>query len=303
MKIALVIDNAGNLNEQDLRVINPAKVVPISFVVNGEEYYENVNMSYTDFYGFLTNNSVSVSTSQPSIETVKEAWREVLKDYDQIVYIILSSGLSAACNNATIASHEAEFEGRVFVVNNQRVSYMNKMSIYEARYMINQGKSAEEIKEYLEKTGGECAAFIAVSTLKFLKKGGRITPAAAAIGTLLNIKPILQVRSGKLDAYAKVMSMKAARIKMIQAVIKEIEERFPEELKAGQVLLGMAHTNPDLSSQELEEFKAQVLAEIPNLKLFAFDPLPHFIACHTGPNALAVGYVLDRMGAYSELVK
>ena len=303
MKVALVIDNSGSLNQKDLEVIKPTKIVPISFVVNGEEYYENETMQYEDFYNFLKDKNTSVSTSQPSIELVKDSWREVLKDYDQIVYIILSSGLSEACNVALNASHEDEFADRVFVVNNQRVAYMNKMAMYQARYLIDNGKTGKEIKEFLEETKNDCGVYIAVDTLKYLKKGGRVTPAAAAIGMLLNIKPILQIHGGKLDAFAKVMSMKFAKSKMIQATIKEVNEKFSQELKEGKVFLGMAHSNPDLNAQELVNFEQEVRSQITDMPLFAYDPLPLFIVCHTGPGALAVGYCVDKLGVVKDMMK
>jgi len=295
-KVAITVDNSGYITENDIKRYNIAKIIPISFIVNGEEYYENVNMSYEQFYNFLADKNTNVSTCQPSIETVKEIWREVLKEYDEIVHIPLSSGLSEACNSAINASHEEEFEGKVFVVNNQKVAYLHKASTIEASELISQGKSAKEVKQYLEDTKSESGVYIGVDTLKFLKKGGRITPAAATIGTLLNIKPILQIHGGKLDAFAKTMSMKQARSKMINATIKEVEERFPEELKQGKIVIGMAHTNPNINSQELKDFEAEVRAALPDMKMFTFDPLPLFIACHTGPNAMAVGYYVDRLG-------
>ena len=253
-KVGLVVDNSGSLTPEEIDKIKIDKIIPISFIVNGEEYYENVNMSYEQFYQYLMDKKTEVGTAQPSIEIVKDGWREVLKTHDELVYILLSSGLSESCNTAINASHEDEFEGRVFVVNNQRVAYMNKMAMYEARFLIDQGKGGKEIKEYLEKTRSECGVYIAVDTLKYLKKGGRVTPAAAAIGTLLNIKPILQIHGGKLDAFAKVMSMKQARAKMIAATRKEIEERFPQEAKEGKVYIGMAHSNPDLNAKEVQDF-------------------------------------------------
>ena len=295
-KVALVIDNSASTTPQEEKALNIAGAVPISFIVNGEEYYENVNLSYAEFYNFLQDKTTNVSTSQPSVEIVKEKWREILKEYNEIVYICLSSGLSEACNSAINASREEEFANRVFVVNTQRVAYMNKMSMQQAQIMINQGKSGREIKEYLEQTKSESGVYIAVDTLKYLKKGGRVTPAAAAIGTLLNIKPILQIHGGKLDAYAKVMSMKQARAKMIAATRKEIMERFPEEVKQGKVYIGMAHSYADLNAQELKDFEAEVRHEFSDLPFYTFDPLPLFIVCHTGPGALAVGYCVDRLG-------
>ena len=291
------MDNSAGLTEEDVKKLNVAKIVPISFIVNEQEYYEGVNMSYSQFYEFLRDKKTNVSTSQPSIEMVKDAWREVLKKYDEIIYIILSSGLSESCNTAQNASHEPEFEGRVFVANNQAVSYSNKVAAYAAAALIKQGKSAKEIKDYLEKTKTESGIYIAVDTLRYLKKGGRVTPAAAAIGTLLNIKPILQIHGGKLDAYAKVMSMRQARSKMIAATKKEIDERFSEEAKQGLVTISIAHSMPDLNAKELKEFEAEVKQAFKNYPFFVCDPLPLFIVCHTGPNALAMGYSVDRIGA------
>ncbi len=302
-KIALVVDNSGSLTKEEYKKIGITKMIPISFIINGEEYYEGENMTYEDFFKFLEDKKTEISTSQPSIEMIKAEWRELLKTYDEIVYIILSSGLSESCNTAINASHDPEFEGRVFVPNNQRVAYMNKMSFYEARHLINAGKSGREIKEYLEKTKSECGVYIAVNTLKYLKKGGRVTPAAAAIGTLLNIKPILQIHGGKLDAFAKVMSMKQARAKMIAATKREIEERFPEEAKKGIVYIGMAHSEADLNAPELQDFIAEVKAAFADFPFFTCDPLPLFIDCHTGPGALAMGYCVDRLGIMNELFK
>ena len=301
-KVALVVDNSGSLTKEEIEKIGIEKVIPTSFIVNGEEYYEDKNMSYEEFFQFLKDKNTSVSTCQPSIEVVKEGWREVLKENNEIVYILLSSGLSEACNSAINASHDPEFEGRVFVVNNQRVAYMNKMAMFEARHLIDAGKSGKEIKDYLEKTKSDTGVYIAVDTLKYLKKGGRVTPAAAAIGTLLNIKPILQIHGGKLDAFAKVMSMKQAKSKMIAATRKEIEERFPEEAKQGKVYIGMAHSFENKEAQELKDFEVEVKEAFKDYPLFTYDPLPLFIVCHTGPGAMAVGYCVDNMGIIKDML-
>ena len=295
-RVALIIDNSGSITKEEMEKVKVDKVVPISFIVNGEEYYEDKNMSYEEFYNFLKDKNTSVSTCQPSIELIKEEWREVLKTHDELIYIILSSGLSESCNVAINASHDPEFEGRVFVPNNQRVAFLNKMHIFQARALIDVGKSGKEIKEYLEQTRSDTGVYIAVDTLKYLKKGGRVTPAAAAIGTLLNIKPILQIHGGKLDAYAKVMSMKQAKAKMIAATKKEIEERFPEEAKQGKVYIGMAHSFENRDAQELKDFEAEVKEAFKDYPFFTHDPLPLFIVCHTGPGAMAVGYCVDKLG-------
>ena len=302
-KVALVIDNSGSMSKEEKERMKVTKMIPISFIVNGEEYYEDDNMSYEDFYAFLKDKNTNVSTCQPSIEMVKEEWREILKEYNEIVYIILSSGLSESCNTAINASHDPEFEGRVFVPNNQRVAFLNKMQIFQARAMLDAGKGGKEIKDYLEQTKSDTGVYIAVDTLKYLKKGGRVTPAAAAIGTLLNIKPILQIHGGKLDAYAKVMSMKQAKAKMIAATKKEIEERFPEEAQQGKVHIGMAHSFENKDAQELKDFEAEVREAFKDYPFFTHDPLPLFIVCHTGPNAMAVGYCVDKMGVINDMMK
>ena len=302
-KIALLIDNSGSMTKEEMEKVKVDKVIPISFIVNGEEYYEDKNMSYEEFYNFLKDKNTSVSTCQPSVELVKEEWREALKIYDELIYIILSSGLSESCNVAINASHDPEFEGRVFVPNNQRVAFLNKMHMFQARAMIDAGKSGKEIKEYLEQTRSDTGVYIAVDTLKYLKKGGRVTPAAAAIGTLLNIKPILQIHGGKLDAYAKVMSMKQAKAKMIAATRKEIEERFPEEAKQGKVYIGMAHSFENRDAQELKDFEAEVKEAFKDYPFFTHDPLPLFIVCHTGPGAMAVGYCVDKLGVVADMLK
>ncbi len=299
-KVALVVDNSAGITPQEADKLNIVKIIPISFIVNGEEYYENKNMSYSDFYQFLKDKNTNLSTSQPSIEMVKDEWREVLKEYDEIVYILLSSGLSESCNAAINASHEEEFENKVFVANNQRVSFLNKVQIYQASAMIGEGKTAKEVKEYLEQTKSETGIYIAVDTLKYLKKGGRVTPAAAAIGTLLNIKPILQIHGGKLDAYAKVMSIKQAKAKMIAATRKEIEERFPVEAKEGKIYIGIAHSFENLEAQELKDFETEVRNAFADMTFFTNDPLPLFVVCHTGPNALAVAYAVDRLDVLSK---
>ena len=297
-KVALVIDNSAYITQEEVAKYKIAKIIPISFVVNGEEYYENVNMSYADFYNFLQDKKTEVSTSQPSTETIKEGWREVLKEYDEIIYVLLSSGLSGACNSAINASHEEEFEGKVFVANNQRVSILNKFAVIEASALIEQGKSAQEIKEFLEKTKADSGIYLAVDTLKYLKKGGRVTPAAAAIGTLLNIKPILQIHGGKLDSYAKTMSMKLAKAKIISALKKEMEDRFPQELEQGKLVIAMAHSFADVNAKELKEFEQEFKNTFPNLKFVTNDPLPLFIACHTGPNVIGIAYAVDSLGIF-----
>ncbi len=302
IKVGLMVDDSGEMSEQDLNNAKVDKLIHTPYIINGEIYEAGENMSRKDFFKFLSEKNTQLSTSQPNIETIKDGWREMLKNYDELVYVCLSSGLSEGCNTAQNASHLPEFEGKVFVANTQRVSYMNKFSMFEASILIEQGKTAREVKEYLEQHRGEAGAYIAVDTLKYLKKGGRITPAAAMIGGLLNIKPILQVHGGKLDAYGKVLSMRHAKGKIIQAAIKEVRERFPQECEQGLVSICIAHTYENLEDKELLEFRQQVEQECQDMKFCLVDSLPLFVACHTGPKALAVGYAIDRLGVQEKFM-
>lgn len=295
-KVGLMVDDSGAMTDEDLKKAKVSKLIHTPYIINGEIYEEGENMSREQFFAFLNNKDTQLSTSQPNIETIKDGWRELLKKFDEVVYICLSSGLSEACNTALNASHLEEFEDKVFVVNSQRVSYMNKITMFEASILIEQGKTGKEIKAYLEEHRGEAGAYIAVETLKFLKKGGRITPAAAMIGSILNIKPILQVHGGKLDAYAKVMSMRQAKAKIMQATRKEVEDRFPEELKKGLICVSIAHTYEQLDDKDLLEYRDEVVNSFVDMPFYTVDSLPLFVACHTGPKALAVGYAVDRLG-------
>ena len=284
-KVALVVDNSAAMSEQDLVKANVKAVVPISFIINGDEYYEGKNMTYSQFYDFLKDKNTNVSTCQPSGELVRETWREVLKENDEIVYVILSSGLSEACNTALNASHEEEFEGRVFVVNNQRVSYMNKMAMFEAAKLIEQGKSGKEVKDYLETTKGEVGAYIAVDTLKYLKKGGRLTPAAATLAALLRIKPVLQIQGEKLDTYAKVFNNAVAKSKMTAAIKKDCETRFAEFYNNNEIVIYVVHSH---NLDNALKYKEEIQKVFPNVEILGPEELSLSVACHIGPGALAL---------------
>ena len=283
-KVALVIDNSSGMPEEDIKKLNPQKIIPISFMINGEEYYENETMSYSQFYEFLQDKNTNVSTSQPSAEFIREGYREVLKDYDELIHLILSSGLSEACNSATHISHEEEVEGKVYVVDNGGVAFLNKVPMFKANAMIEQGKSAKEIKGILESEKGDTAAYIAVDTLKYLKKGGRITPLAAAVGSLLNIKPVLQIQGQKLDAYSKVRGKSAAKKVMLRAIAKDLNERFAEAVKEKRAKIALAYTG---NYDEALEWKAEVSEVFPDYELF-LAPLSLSVSCHIGQGALAI---------------
>lgn len=282
VKVGIVTDNSCGLTVEEVQKLG-IKMIYIPFLIDGEEYSEDKNLTRDLFYEKL-NSSASLSTSQPNQETIKEVWNDALKEFDEIVYIPLSSGLSSTYQSSEFSS--LEYNGKVQVVNNKRVSVTLKLAVVEAVHLAKSGKSALEIKQYLENTSLNASIYIMVPTLKYLKKGGRITAAAAAIGSLLSIKPVLQIQGDKLDAYAKVLTIKQAKSKMINAIKKDIETKF-NNIKSNQtVVLSLAHTSTDMI--DINEFEQEVKQEFNNYQIMFKDPLPLAIACHIGTGALGI---------------
>ena len=257
-------------------------VVPMPFTINDEEYLEEISISQEKFYEFL-NQDAAVSTSQPSQIYLEETWAELLKDYEEVVYIPMSSGLSATCENAK--NYAKSFNGKVFVVDNKRISCNMKESVLEALALAKQGKTGNQIKAYLERTSNLFSVYIMVGTLKYLKRGGRISPAAAAIGTALNLKPILTTNGDKFEKVAMVLSIAQAKKKMISKIKTDIETAFKSEYEKGTMTVSVAHTQ---NHAEAEKFKAEIIKDFPNLKFRFVDPLSLSVSCHIGPGALAV---------------
>lgn len=279
LDIAIITDsNAGvSISEQT----EDLYLVPMPFIINGEEYYEEISLSQQDFYSKLESNE-TISTSQPSPYLVQKTWDKALKTHKEVVYIPMSSGLSASCSSA---KGYAKLYNNVYVVDNQRISVTQKESVYEALELAKQGWTAKEIKDYLVQTKADSSIYITVATLKYLKKGGRITPAAALLGGILNIKPILQIHGGKLDAYAKVLSFNQAKQRMINAVKRDLDTKFKEYNNKGEMVIDIAHTN---ILQEAEKFKLEVERAFPKMKINLIDPLSLSVSCHIGPGALAI---------------
>jgi len=280
-KVAIITDSNSGITQKEAK--DNLFVLPMPFIIDGEDFYEDINLTQEEFYNKLVSD-VRISTSQPSFGEVTELWDKVLKSYDEIVYIPMSSGLSESCNASSRFAEEG-YKNKVYVVNNQRISVTQKASVYEALNMVKEGKSAKEIKEHLENSKMDSSIYIMVPTLKYLKKGGRVTPAAAAIASLLSIKPILQIQGEKLDSYAKVMNLTQAKNKMINAVKKDLEERFNELNKQGKMALAIAHSN----NEELAlKFKEEVEKQFEGMKILYVDPLSLSVSCHIGPGALAL---------------
>ena len=256
-------------------------IVPMPVIINDKTFYEGVNLSHEEFYQCLMECK-KVSTSQPSIAEIMDVWDSVLsKGYDELVYIPMSSGLSNSCQTATIFADE--YDGKVWVVDNHRISVTQRQSVEEAVKLAKKGYRAQEIKDILEKTAYDSIIYVGVETLKYLKAGGRITPAAAAIGELLNIKPVLIIAGEKLDAFAKARGTKSAKKRLIDAMLKSAEEMKKD---GSQITVGVAGSF--LTEEEDKEWLAMVQEAFAGEELH-YDPLTFSIGCHVGPGAFGMG--------------
>lgn len=282
MKVAIVTDSNSGMTQEEAKSLKDVFVIPMPFMINDEEYFEDINLTQEEFYKKLAENA-TISTSQPPIGQVVEMWEDILRTYDEIVHIPMSSSLSNSCETAE--NFAKEFNGKVQVVDNQRISVTQKQSVLDALKLASEGKSAKEIKEYLLNTKKDSSIYIMVNTLKYLKKGGRITPAAAAIGTLLHIKPILQIQGGKLDSFAKVMNERAGKEKMIAAMKKDMETRFKDFVDNDEISISIAYTD---CKDKAMEFVEQVKKEFPDIRIKFVNPLSLSVSCHIGEGALAI---------------
>lgn len=279
-KIAIVTDSNSGITQDEGRKLG-ISVLPMPFYINEVMYLEGVTLSQEEFYERLKKDE-PISTSQPNPGEVCGLWDTLLKEYNEIVHIPMSSGLSASCETAMGLARD--YNGKVQVVDNQRISVTQKQSVMDALTLVQAGKSAAEIREILEAERRESSIYITLETLKYLKKGGRITPAAAAIGTVLNLKPVLQIQGDKLDAYSKVRGKKQAKRVMLKAMKEDFDSRFSEYAKRGEMCLEMAYTG---NQEEAEEFKKEVQEMFPDYEI-QMDPLSLSVACHIGHGALAV---------------
>lgn len=277
-KIAIVTDSNSGITQEMGKTMG-IHVIPMPFFIDGELFLEDITLTQEEFYKRLGEDS-DISTSQPSPGEVMECWDELLKEYDEIVHIPMSSGLSSTCHAAQSLSQE--YEGKVCVVDNQRISVTQKQSVEDAIVLRDAGKSASEIKEILEAEKLQASIYITVDTLKYLKKGGRVTPAAAALGTVLNLKPVLQIQGEKLDAFSKVRGWKATKRTMLKAIEKDLNDRFADVRE--DMVLGMAYT---CSKEEAQEWKQEIAEKFPEYEIVE-GPLSLSVACHIGPGAMAV---------------
>jgi DegV family protein with EDD domain len=278
-KVGIITDSNSGITQKQAKDLG-LYVLPMPFMVNEETYFEDISLSQEEFYERLANGD-NVVTSQPSLESVMNLWDSVLKECDEIVHIPMSSGLSGSCQSAMMLAQD--YEGKVQVVNNQRISVTQRQSALDALQLAKDGKSAEEIKTFLEEDRFNSSIYIMLDTLYYLKKGGRITPAAAALGTLLKLKPVLQIQGDKLDAFAKARTSSQGKSIMINAIKNDMINRFGGADK-DNIWLQIAHSH---NVEAAEALKEELLGIFPGFDIH-IDPLSLSIACHIGPGSLAI---------------
>lgn len=280
-RTAVATDSNSGITQSEAKELG-VFVLPMPFFIKGKLHFEDIDLTQEQFYQMLEDDT-AVSTSQPSPGDLMDFWNRILEEYDEIVYIPMSSGLSTSCDTAVVLSED--FDGKVQVVNNQRISVTQRQSVMDAKNMANRGVPAAQIKEILEEDALCASIYLMVDTLKYLKKGGRVTPAAAMIGAVLSIKPVLTIQGEKLDAFEKVRGVKQAKKVMLKAMKKDMEKRFSRERAAGMMSLHVAYSHID--EETLKGWIAEVQENFPDLPVHA-DPLSLSVACHTGPGVLAV---------------
>lgn len=278
-KIAIVTDSNSGITQSQAKELG-IYVLPMPFMINEETFYEDITLSQEAFYEKLSEGA-HVITSQPTPDSIMKLWEELLEEYDEIVHIPMSSGLSGSCQSASMLAQQ--YEGKVQVVNNQRISVTQRQSALDAKKLAEDGKNAAEIKKFLEDDKFNSSIYIMLDTLYYLKKGGRITPAAAALGTILKIKPVLQIQGERLDAFAKARTVTQGKNLMINAIRNDMENRFGG-VREENIWLQVAYTYDKAAADQL---KAEVQEAFPGFDIH-MDPLSLSVACHIGPGALAV---------------
>lgn len=279
-RVAVLTDSNSGITQEQAAELG-VYVVPMPFYIDGTQYLEGINLSQKEFYDLLVKDA-DISTSQPSIGEIQNKYDALLKEYDEIVFIPMSSGLSGTCQTASMVA--ADYDGKVHVVDNQRISVTMRQAVMDALLLINKGYDGAAIKEILEREKMQSSIYITLETLKYLKKGGRITPAAAAVGTVLNIKPVLQIQGDKLDAFAKSRGKAAAKKIMLKAMKEDLNKRFKADYEKGRIHMEVAYTG---NEEEANEWAEVVRETFPELD-FHMDPLSLSVACHIGYGAIAI---------------
>ncbi len=278
MNIAVMTDSNSGITQAQAKDLG-VTVIPMPFTINHEAYEEDINLTQDQFYQLIRDENTEILTSQPALGDLSKAWQKALEDHDAVIYIPMSSGLSGSCQSATMLASDDEFEGKIFVLDTQRISVTLRQNVYDALELVKQGKTAQEIADILVSRKMDATIYITVPTLTYLKRGGRITPAAATLGSLLKIKPILTIQGEKLDKFEQARTMKKARKIMIEAVKKDIAERHWDDYD-----LFVAYTE---DKEQADDYIKEIEAAF-NHPVNWVDPLSLSVACHIGPNSLAL---------------
>lgn len=278
MNIAVMTDSNSGITQAQAKDLG-VTVIPMPFTINHEAYEEDINLTQDQFYQLIRDENTEILTSQPALGDLSKAWQKALEDHEAVIYIPMSSGLSGSCQSATMLASDDEFEGKVFVLDTQRISVTLRQNVYDALELVKQGKTAQEIADILVSRKMDATIYITVPTLTYLKRGGRITPAAATLGSLLKIKPILTIQGEKLDKFEQARTMKKARKIMIEAVKKDIAERHWDDYD-----LFVAYTE---DKEQADDYIKEIEAAF-NHPVNWVDPLSLSVACHIGPNSLAL---------------
>ncbi len=283
-KIAITTDSNSGITQNEAKQLG-VSVIPMPFIINNETYFEDINLTQEEFYGKLEGDD-DISTTQPSPEQVINAWDEALKNNDYVIHIPMSSGLSGSCATALMLSQEEDYKDKVFVVDNQRISVTQRQAVYDALAMVEKGMEPQAIYDKLMEMKLEASIYIMLDTLKYLKKGGRITPAAAALGTILKLKPVLQIQGEKLDSFSKARTVNLAKKVMTEAIKNDIITRFGGD--ASKVVIGFAYTK---DIEPVLELKEEIIKDIPDCQVETMfvDPLSLSVSCHIGPGAIGIG--------------
>ncbi len=282
LKTAIATDSNSGISQHRAKKLG-VHVLPMSFYINDKQYFEGVDITQEEFYDLIADKKTTVSTSQPSPEDLSQFWRQLLKEYSEVVYIPMSSGLSGSCATAEMIAKD--FGGRVLVVDNKRISVTQYQSVVDAVNMVKAGMSGKRIKTKLENDALESSIYIMVNNLSNLKKGGRVTAAGALIANVMNLKPVLQIQGEKLDAYAKCRGIKAAKQKMLEAMHEDFAGRFKEYVDKGEMVL--LYSFSDMPEEEVDRWKKDIESSFPKFKLRA-EPLSLSVGCHIGPGSLAI---------------
>lgn len=280
-RVAILTDSNSGITQEHARALG-ISVLPMPFYINDALFYEDITLTQEEFYRHLEEDA-QIHTSMPVVGDVLDRWDALLKEYDEIVYIPMSSGLSSSC--VTAKSLAEDYDGRVHVVDNQRISVTQRQSVLDAMQLAAQGYGAARIREYLEKTKYDSSIYIYVPTLKYLKKGGRVTPAAAALGTLLRIKPVLQIQGEKLDAFAKCRTVKASKTTMLKAIEDDIRDRFKLENEPDSYWISGAYSGA--FDDEVKQWVSEIREVYPGKEII-MQPLSLSVSCHIGAGALAI---------------